>query len=253
MHVGRLKGRFALVTGGGRGIGAATARLFAKEGAVVGIMGKGEESLTKSQAAAKAEGLEIETFVGDVSVKADVERVVESFVKKFGRIDILVNNAGMTMPRAFPDKTEEEWMRVLQVNLIGPFLCSQAAAAHMRKAGSGKIVNVTSVRGVDHCGRAPVLDYSAAKAGLVNMTKTLAKELAPIINVNAVAPGHTSTDILASLPEETKKGMLAGTPLDRFAQPDDIAQAILFLSSAESNFITGQQLVVDGGFSLKAG
>jgi 3-oxoacyl-[acyl-carrier protein] reductase len=123
----------------------------------------------------------------------------------------------------------------------------------MRREGRGKIVNVTSVRGLDHCGRAPVMDYSAAKAGLVNMTKTLAKELAPNINVNAVAPGHTSTDIINGLPEATRQGMLAGTPLERFASTQDIANAILFLSSAESDFITGQQIVVDGGFSLKAG
>ena len=241
------------MTGGGRGIGAATARLLAREGATVGIMGKGEESLAKCREEMMRDGLNVETFVGDVSDKADVQRVIDAFVAKFGRIDILVNNAGMSMPRAFPDKTADEWAQVLNVNLIGPFLCSQAAAAHMRKAGRGKIVNVTSVRAVEHCGRAPVMDYSAAKAGLVNMTKTLAKELAPIINVNAVAPGHTRTDMLISLPEETKKGMLAGTPLNRFAEPDDIANAIVFLSSAEADFITGQQLVVDGGFSLKAG
>jgi len=251
--VGRLEGHTALVTGGGRGIGAATARLLAREGATVGIMGKGEESLAKCREEMMRDGLNVETFVGDVSDKADVQRVIDAFVAKFGRIDILVNNAGMSMPRAFPDKTADEWAQVLNVNLIGPFLCSQAAAAHMRKAGRGKIVNVTSVRAVEHCGRAPVMDYSAAKAGLVNMTKTLAKELAPIINVNAVAPGHTRTDMLISLPEETKKGMLAGTPLNRFAEPDDIANAIVFLSSAEADFITGQQLVVDGGFSLKAG
>jgi 3-oxoacyl-[acyl-carrier protein] reductase len=251
--VGRLDGRFALVTGGGRGIGAATAKLFAREGATVGIMGKGQESLTRTQADCRAENLEIETFVGDVAVKQDVDRAIDGFVERFGRIDILVNNAGMTMPSAFPDKTEAEWMRVLQVNLIGPFLCSQAATRHMRKTGRGKIVNVSSVRAIDHCGRAPVMDYSAAKAGVVNMTKTLAKELAPDINVNAVAPGHTSTDIINGLPEATRQGMLAGTPLQRFASTQDIAHAILFLSSAESDFITGQQIVVDGGFSLKAG
>ena len=251
--MGRLDGRFALVTGGGRGIGAATAKLFAREGATVGIMGKGQQSLTRTQAKCRSENLEIETFVGDVAVREDVDRAIAGFVERFGRIDILVNNAGMTMPSAFSDKTEAEWMRVLQVNLIGPFLCSQAATRHMRKAGRGKIVNVTSVRAIEHCGRAPVMDYSAAKAGVVNMTKTLAKELAPEINVNAVAPGHTATDIIGGLPEATRQGMLAGTPLGRFASTRDIANAILFLSSDESDFITGQQIVVDGGFSLKAG
>lgn len=251
--IGRLAGRSALITGGGRGIGAATALLFAREGARVGILGKGAESLSATQAAAQRDGLEIEIFVADVAEQAEVATAMETFVTHFGGIDVLVNNAGMTMPRAFDEKTQAEWARVLQVNLVGPFLCCQAAVPHMQAAGSGKIVNVTSVRGLDHCGRAPVMDYSAAKAGLINMTKTLAKELAPHITVNAVAPGHTSTDILKTLPDETKMAMLSGTPLDRFAEPDDIAQAILFLSSGAANFITGQQIVVDGGFSLKAG
>lgn len=250
---GRLAGKSALITGGGRGIGAATALLFAREGARVGILGKGAESLDATQAAARREGLDMATFVADVAVQADVATAMEAFATRFDGIDILVNNAGMTMPRAFDEKTDEEWARVLQVNLVGPFLCCQAAVPHLRAAGSGKIVNVTSVRGLEHCGRAPVMDYSAAKAGLVNMTKTLAKELAPHITVNAVAPGHTNTDILKSLPDETRKAMLAGTPLDRFAEPDDIAEAILFLSSRAADFITGQQIVVDGGFSLKAG
>ena len=251
--MGRLDGRCALITGGGRGIGAATTRVFAREGAKVGILGKGSESLARTKAELAKEGLVVETFLGDISVPEDANRAVDEFVATFGGIDVLVNNAGMTMPRAFPDKTLDEWMKVLQVNLVGTFLCSQAAARHMREAGKGKIVNVTSVRGLDHCGRAPVADYSAAKAGVVNLTKTLAKELAPKITVNAIAPGHTSTDMLRSLPDETKQGMLAGTPLNRFAEPEDIANAILFLSSAEADFITGQQIVVDGGFSLKAG
>jgi 3-oxoacyl-[acyl-carrier protein] reductase len=242
-----------LVTGGGRGIGAATARRYLQEGAKVGIMGKGAESLARTKAEFAAEGLVVETFLGDVSSPEDVDRVIGDFVRCFGCIDVLVNNAGMTMPQPFPEKTAEEWIKVLQVNLVGTFLCCQAAAHYMRKAGKGKIVNLTSVRGLDHCGRAPVADYSAAKAGVINLTKTLAKELAPVITVNAVAPGHTSTDLLRSLSDEAKQGMLGGTPLNRFAEPSDIANAVLFLGSTESDFITGQQIVVDGGFSLKAG
>ncbi|MCP4615444.1 MAG: 3-oxoacyl-ACP reductase FabG [Bradyrhizobium sp.] len=251
--MGRLDGYSALVTGGGRGIGAATARLYAQQGAKVGIMGKGAESLERTKANLADEGLAVETFVGDVSVDEDVARVVDDFAARFGRLDILVNNAGMSLPRPFSEKTSDEWIKVLRVNLIGTFLCSQAAARHMRAAGRGKIVNVTSVRALDHCGRAPVADYSAAKAAVVNLTRTLAKELAPKITVNAVAPGHTRTDMLRALPDEARRDMLAGTPLQRFAEPEEIANAILFLGSPESNFITGQQIVVDGGFSLKTG
>ena len=249
--MGRLNGRSVLVTGGGRGIGAATARLLAREGARVGIMGKGRASLEKMKADAVTDGLAMATFVGDVGAKYDVERVIDAFVAEFGGIDVLVNNAGMVQPRKFAEKTVEDWTETLRVNLVGPFLCAQAVAPHMLKAGRGKIVNIGSVRGVAHCGREGVMDYSAAKAGVVSLTMTLAKELAPAITVNAVSPGHTETDMLRSLPEEVRAAMIAGTYLRRFAQPDDIAQAILFFASPGADFITGQHLVVDGGFSLK--
>lgn len=249
--MGRLEGKSALITGGGRGIGAATALAFAREGARVGIMGKGRESLAKTKTDAAQQGLVLEAFVGDVGNKADAAQVVDAFVTRFGRIDILVNNAGMAINRPFADRTVEDIGEVLRVNLVGTFLMAQAAASHMRAAGSGTIVNVGSVRGVEHCGREGVMDYSAAKAAVVSLTKTLAKELAPAINVNVVSPGHTETDLLRSMPEDVRKGMIAGTYLRRFGQPQDIANAILFFSSPEASFITGQHLVVDGGFSLK--
>jgi 3-oxoacyl-[acyl-carrier protein] reductase len=249
--VGRLEGKCALVTGGGRGIGAATALELAREGARVGIMGKGETSLAKMKSDAAANRLAIETFLGDVGSKDDAVRTVDAFVAKFGRIDVLVNNAGMAINRPFAEKSVEDINEVLRVNFVGTFLMSQAAAKIMRSAGSGKIVNVASVRGVEHCGREGIMDYSAAKAAVVSLTKTMAKELAPTINVNVVSPGHTNTDLLQGMPDEVKKSMLAGTYLRRFAEPQDIAHAILFFASAESNFITGQHLIVDGGFSLK--
>jgi len=249
--MGRLEGKCALVTGGGRGIGAATALALALEGARVGIMGKGETSLAKMKSDAAAQRLAIQTFVGDVGRKEDAVRVVDAFVARFGRIDVLVNNAGMAINRPFAEKSVEDVNEVLRVNFVGTFLMSQAAAKHMRSAGSGKIVNVASVRGVEHCGREGVMDYSAAKAAVVSLTKTMAKELAPSINVNVVSPGHTNTDLLRGMPEEVKTSMIAGTYLRRFAEPQDIAKAILFFASSESDFITGQHLVVDGGFSLK--
>jgi len=116
---------------------------------------------------------------------------------------------------------------------------------------SGKIVNISSIRGIDHCGREGIMDYSASKAGVINLTKTMAKELAPYINVNTVAPGHTLTEMTQPLPEEVKRNMIEGSYLKRMAQPEDIAKAILFLASDDANFITGQLLLVDGGFSLK--
>jgi 3-oxoacyl-[acyl-carrier protein] reductase len=247
----RLANKSALITGGARGIGAATALLFADEGARVGIMDLHREGLDTMAARAREGDLELRAFQGDVSSPQEVERVMAAFVAAYGGIDVLVNNAGILFPKPFLEKTAEEWMRTLAVDLVGVFLCAQAAARHMLRAGSGKIVNISSIRGVDHCGREGVMDYSAAKGAVINLTKTLAKELAPRINVNAVAPGHTDTHLIQGLPEEVRQAMVAGTYLQRFAQPEDIAHAILFLASAEADFITGQVLVVDGGFSLK--
>ncbi len=246
---GRLDGKTALVTGGGRGIGQAIALRFAREGARVAIVGPHKETLADTV----SKGRGIEAIVGDVTKKQDVDRALDAFIGKFQRIDILVNNAGGIDPKPFFDKSSADWMRILELNLVSAFLCAQAAAKPMLAAKSGKIVNITSVRGLEHCGREPIMDYSAAKAALISFTMTLAKQLAPHVNVNAVGPGHTKTDIWRSLAQEVKDKMLAGTYLQRFAEPEDIANAVLFFASAESDFITGQHLVVDGGFSLKAG
>ncbi|TMI45368.1 MAG: 3-oxoacyl-ACP reductase FabG [Betaproteobacteria bacterium] len=246
---GRLEGKTAMVTGGGRGIGQAIALRFAREGARVAIVGPHKETLADTV----SKGRGIEPIVGDVTKKQDVDRALDAFIGKFQRIDILVNNAGGIDPKPFFDKSSADWMRILELNLVSAFLCAQAAAKPMLAAKSGKIVNITSVRGLEHCGREPIMDYSAAKAALISFTMTLAKQLAPHVNVNAVGPGHTKTDIWRSLAQEVKDKMLAGTYLQRFAEPEDIANAVLFFASAESDFITGQHLVVDGGFSLKAG
>ena len=245
----RLEGKTALITGGGRGIGRAIALRFAREGARVAIVGPHKQTLDDTV----AKGRGIEPIVGDVTKQEQVDAALAAFMKKFGRIDILVNNAGGTDPKPFFDKTAADWMRIWELNVVSAFLCAQAVAKPMLAAKSGKIVNIASVRGVEHAGREPIMDYSAAKAGMVSFTMTLAKQLAPHITVNAVGPGHTKTDIWKKLPQEVKHKMLAGTPLARFAEPDDIANAVLFFASSEASFITGQHLVVDGGFSLKAG
>ncbi len=247
----RLKDKSALITGGGRGIGAATAFVFAEEGARVGIVDIRDEGLKKVAAEAKQRGFEFKTLVGDISKKDQIGRVMGEFIQEFGRIDVLVNNAGIAISKAFPEKTVEDWVKTLEVNLIGVFLCSQAAARYMVEQKSGKIINISSIRGIDHCGREGIMDYSASKAAVINLTKTMAKELAPYINVNTVAPGHTATEMTKSLPEEIKRNMIEGSYLKRMAEPEDIAKAILFLASKDADFITGQVLLVDGGFSLK--
>ncbi len=247
----RFQGKAALITGGGRGIGATTALMMLAEGGRVGVLDVNEDHLKKVTETAEARGYHLKSFVADVSKKDQVQNSVDSFVKEFGRLDILVNNAGMSIPRPFLEKTAEEWVKTLEVNLIGVFLCGQAAAKYMLAQKSGRIINISSIRGIDHCGREGIMDYSAAKGAVINLTKTMAKELAPYINVNTVAPGHTLTEMTAPLPEAVKKVMIEGSYLKRMAQPEDIARAILFLASDDASFITGQILLVDGGFSLK--
>ena len=247
----RLKDKTALITGGARGIGAATALLFLKEGARVGILDLQEEGMKAVAGKARLEGYEVETFAGDITKKDEVDRILDLFVKMLGRIDILVNNAGVVIPRPFLEKTVEDWEKTLSVNLIGLFLCCQAASKYMLEQKSGKIVNISSIRGIEHCGREGVMDYSASKTAVIGLTKTMAKELAPYINVNTVAPGHTKTEMTAPLPDEVKQNMIEGSYLKRMAEPEDIAKAILFMASEDANFITGQTLLVDGGFSLK--
>jgi 3-oxoacyl-[acyl-carrier protein] reductase len=245
----RLQGKSALVTGGGRGIGQAIALRFAREGARVAIVGPHKETLADTV----SKGPGIEAIVGDVTEPQDVNRAIDTVLQRFGKLDVLVNNAGGTNPKPFFEKTAADWMASYELNVVSAFLCAQAAARPMLEAKRGRIINISSVRGLEHCGREPIMDYSAAKAAMTSFTLTLAKQLAPHITVNAVGPGHTKTDIWKALPAEVKDKMLAGTYLQRFAEPEDIAHAVLFFASDEAAFITGQHLVVDGGFQLKSG
>ena len=247
----RLKDKTALITGGGRGIGLTTAILMLTEGAKVGVVDINQDHLKKAEETVRTRGHKLKTFAGDVSRKDSVQSFMDAFVKEFGRIDILVNNAGVAISRPFLEKTVEDWVKTLEVNLIGVFLCAQAAAKYMLAQKSGKIINISSIRGIDYCGRGAVMDYCASKTAVISLTKTMAKELAPYINVNTVAPGHTKTEMTNSLPEEVKRNMIEGSYLKRMAEPEDIAKAICFLASSDADFITGQILLVDGGFSLK--
>src|SRR5207247_2258060 len=208
----KLEGKTALITGGGRGSGQAIALRCAREGARVAIVGPHKKTLDDTV----AKGPGIAPIVGDVTKQDQVDATMAAFMKKFGRIDILVNNAGGTDPKPFFDKTGADWMRIYELNVVSAFLCAQAAARHMLGAKRGTIINISSVRALEHCGREPITDYSAAKAAMTSFTLTLAKQLAPHVTVNAVGPGHTKTDIWKKLPPDVKEKMLAGTPLARF-------------------------------------
>ena len=245
-----LDGKCALVTGASRGIGRAVALKFASEGAKVALNFAGNE------AAANEVRQEIEAMGGQaILVKADVadEAAVQDMVQKtadaFGRIDILVNNAGITRDGLLARMKEEDWDAVLSTNLKGVFLTTKAVAKLMMKQRAGRIVNMASVVGVS--GNAGQANYSAAKAGVIGFTKTIARELASRgVTANAVAPGFIATDMTSVLSDKAKEAALTGIPLGRMGTPEDVAAAVLFLVSDQSSYITGQVLHVDGGMVM---
>jgi len=245
----KLKSKVALVTGAAQGIGKAVAVLLARNGADVIVS---DVNLEKAEETAK----EIETMGQramaikvDVANSGDVERMVETVMGSFGRIDILVNNAGIARDRLILRMTEEDWNAVLDINLKGTFNCTKAIVKHMSKQRSGKIVNIASV--VGEMGNAGQANYSASKAGVIGLTKTVAREFAQRgINVNAIAPGYIQTPMTDVLPEKAKEELKRMIPLERLGQPEDVAEAVLFLVSEASNYITGHVLNVNGGIYM---
>jgi 3-oxoacyl-[acyl-carrier protein] reductase len=246
----RYTGRVAVVTGSARGIGAATARRFAAEGASVAVL-----DLDQDSAAATAAGLGAEQALGvacDVADAASVGRAVQRVVDELGKVDVLVNNAGVTRDNLLFKMTEDDWDAVMNVHLRGAFLMSREVQKHMVAAKYGKILNLSSVSALGNRGQA---NYAAAKMGLQGFTRTLALELGPFgINVNAVAPGFIVTDMtdatarrLGIEPEDFRKAAAESTPVRRVGAPEDIAATAAFLCSDEASFITGQTLYVDGG------
>lgn len=248
----KLDGKVAVVTGASRGIGKAIAETFAREGAdVVVNYVKSADEAREVVNGIKAMGRKAIAVGADVSKRAEAQKMFDKAIEVFGRVDILVNNAGIGTGGTTLDTSEEDWDRVIAVNLKGPFNCTQIAAKSMVAQKSGKIINISSISGL---GGAPVgeLAYCCAKAALIAMTTVSAQDLGPYgINVNSVAPGWTRTDMTTRATKEKteelqrlKAGMAA---MKRIGEPQDIANATLFLASDESNFITGQVLVADGG------
>lgn len=240
----------ALVTGASRGIGRAIALALAKKGYVVAVNYGG------SQAAAEGVKAEIETaggraivIQGDVSKAEDVDKVFAEVKKEFGRLDVLVNNAGITRDSLMLRLKEENWDAVIDTDLKSGFLTMKAAAPIMMKQKKGAIVNIASVVGI--MGNIGQINYSAAKAGVIGMTKTAARELAARgVRVNAVAPGFIATSMTDVIPEKIKEGMIHSIPLGRMGQAEDVANAVCFLASDEASYITGQVLKVDGGMVM---
>jgi len=244
----RLKNKVALITGGGSGIGEATVLKFSEEGAKVVINDVNKDNANKLAEKLKAKGCEVLVCIADVCKKSDVEKMIKQIIDKFGRLDILVNNAGINRDSFAKKMSEEQWDKVIDVNLKGTFLCAQAALVPMMEQKSGKIINTASIGALGNLGQA---NYSASKAGVIGLTKTLALEGARYnINVNCVSPGATNTAMTAGMPPEIAQKVKEKIPLRRFAEPNDIAEMHLFLASEKSSYITGQVIFVDGGISV---
>jgi len=244
-----LKDKVAIVTGAKQGIGKGIALALAKEGCQVVVSDINQADCEKVVAEVEKLGVKALAVECDVSKKADVDSLIASTIKEFGQLDILVNNAGIYPFKPFMDMTEADWEKVMAVNLKGVFLCSQAAAKNM-KPGS-KIVNISSIASV--VGFEGLTHYCATKGGVNAMQRALALELASKkINVNAVAPGAIETPgATGAMSDEMKQGTIAAIPWKRMGVPDDIAQAVVFLASDGADYITGQVLVVDGGWTLR--
>lgn len=247
---GDLTGKKALITGGGRGIGRAIALEFAAAGADVAInyVGSADEA-QETAAACEKLGVKAVIIPADVSKTDEVAAMFEQTLAQLGRLDILVNNAGITRDALLLRLSDEDYDKVLAVNLRGAFLCMRQAAKLMLKQRGGRIISLSSV--VALRGNAGQTNYAAAKAGLIGMTKSLARELAGRgVTVNALAPGFIQTAMTDAIPEAAKANMLAGIPAGRLGQPEDVAAAAHFLASDAAAYITGQVLRVDGGMAM---
>ncbi|WP_273125500.1 3-oxoacyl-[acyl-carrier-protein] reductase [Bacillus weihaiensis] len=240
----------ALVTGASRGIGKAIALDLAKNGAVVAVNYAGNEvKANEVVEEIKSMGGSAVAIKADVSNGEEVQGMIKTVIDEFGRIDILINNAGITRDNLLMRMKDEEWDDVINTNLKGVFLCTKGVTRQMMKQRSGRIINITSVVGVS--GNPGQANYVAAKAGVIGLTKTTAKELASRnITVNAVAPGFITTDMTDELSEEVKGEMLKQIPLAKLGEPSDIANLVTFLASEKSKYITGQTMHVNGGMVM---
>lgn len=247
-----LKDKIALVTGARRGMGKSHAIALASQGAKVVVTDIDEKECQAVADEIKSKGGEAMAFKLDVSNKAEVDAVFDEVVKQYGRLDILVNNAGIFQPKPALEITEEDWDRMIDIDLKGEFLCAQRAAKEMAKNKWGRIINIASIAsGGVGVGISGGCHYTAAKGGVIGMTETMAVEWAPLgINVNAIGPGAIDTPMVsaAQIPEEAMKQMMAGVPLKRIGKSEEVSAMVVFLASEEASYVTGATFYVDGGW-----
>jgi 3-oxoacyl-[acyl-carrier protein] reductase len=243
------KGKIAVITGASRGIGRSISLALSAAGATIVAMDMDQAATDAVVVELKAAGGTALAVVGNVTNPVDADAMIDAAVKEFGRVDILVNNAGITRDGIFLRMKDEDWDAVLTVNLKGAFLCSRAASKVMTKQRSGRIINIASV--VGQMGNAGQANYCASKAGLIGLTKSNARELAKRnVTVNAVAPGFIATAMTDALSDKVKAELTAQIPLERLGSSEDIANAVLFLASEASGYITGHVLSVNGGMYM---
>ena len=250
----RLSGRVALITGGGTGIGRACAVLFAKEGARVAVGGRRREPLDETVSEISKPGTETLAVRCDVTERRSVEAAVAMVVETFGRLDVLVNNAGAVIAATVEETSDQDWERIVAVNLTGTFLMSRAVVPALRKAGGGSIVNIGSILGI--VARKERAAYCAAKAGVTGLTKAMALDHAhENIRVNCICPSLVETELglqsilKAANPEAERRARTAGIPLGRLGKPEDVAQMAVYLASEEASWITGAAMPLDGGLT----
>ena len=242
-------GKVAIVTGSARGIGKAIAMKLARDGYNIVVSDILQEAAQQTAKEIESLGVKTLVVVADVSKAEDAQKLINETVQAFGQVDVLVNNAGITRDNLAIRMSEAEWDSVLNINLKGTFLCSQAAAKAMMKKRSGRIVNIASVSGI--LGTAGQANYASSKAGVIALTKAFARELgARNITVNAVAPGYIATEMTEKLPENVKEEYLKQIPLKRAGTPEDVANVVAFLASEAASYVTGTTLIVSGGLVM---
>jgi 3-oxoacyl-[acyl-carrier protein] reductase len=245
-----LDGKVAIVTGGSRGIGLAIAALLAEDGAAVVVSGRDADRLQRAVTELETQGRTAHAVVADAASREDCDRLAAAAKERFGRIDVLVNNAGITRDGLLVRMKDDDWDRVMDVNLRGVFLLTRAVTkAMVRQKSGGRVINISSTAGA--MGNAGQANYSAAKAGLIGLTKAAARELAHwSILVNAVAPGLIETDMAAALPAEAREALLAQVPLKRIGTAREVAEVVRFLAGDGAAYITGQVFHVNGGLYM---